>query len=161
MNIVIGPRYRGNLKTAVMNQKKIIPMRQNLIATVLTVVALAMSVPSDALGQASEKQSRPNKLQSTMGSDEKLGQELAGLYKTYREARKRGDIETMSRIVGDEWTVTNASGQIVTPSPADVKSGRFKDDIIPTIDNITARAYGDVAVLTFRSKSQVGDLQNL
>ncbi|HEX4945344.1 MAG TPA: nuclear transport factor 2 family protein, partial [Blastocatellia bacterium] len=77
---------------------------------------------------------------------------------TWREARKRGDTEAMSRLMAEEWTATNSDGLIITKERelAGAKAGNWKDRPINIKDKVTARAYGDTAVLTFRVKNETG-----
>ena len=95
--------------------------------------------------------------------DAKLGQELMGLHETWLQARKRGDTDTMSRLMADEWKVTLYTGGTVTRerSLAAAKAGNWKDRPIASHDQVEARAYGNTAVLTFRSKTEDGYVQTM
>jgi hypothetical protein len=121
---------------------------------IITLCLLAFA-PAFALGQGT------NKLISE--PDAKLTHELIALHQTWLEARKRGDTDMMSRLMADEWKVTLYTGGIVTRerSLAAAKAGNWKDRPIATHDNIEARAYGDTAVLTFRSKTEDGYVQTV
>lgn len=118
-------------------------------------LCLLTFVPAFALGQAAKSQAAQ--------PDVKLRQELMALFESWQEARKRGDTEAMSRLMADEWMITNADGYLVTRerSLASAKAGRWKDRPISAKDNVTARAYGDTAVLTFRSKVEGGYHQTI
>jgi hypothetical protein len=124
----------------------------NRIIIALLLLAFA---PTFALGQGTTGQaSQP---------DAKLGQELIALRKAWVEARKRRDAETMSRLMADEWTITTPEGNIVTreQSLARAKAGTSTILPDPAYDNVTARAYGDTAVLTFRAKNETGYTRQL
>lgn len=121
---------------------------------IITICLLAF-VSAFALGQGTKGQaSQP---------DAKLGQELMALNQTWFEARKRGDADAMSRLMADEWTITNDTGAIVNKerSLAGAKAGNWKDRPISPKDNVTARAYGNTAVLTYRSKTETGYTQTI
>ncbi|HEX4949287.1 MAG TPA: nuclear transport factor 2 family protein, partial [Blastocatellia bacterium] len=64
--------------------------------------------PPSSAGQGSQNQSVVEQ------PDAKLAQELMALNQTWREARKRGDTEAMSRLMAEEWTATNSDGLIIT-----------------------------------------------
>ena len=121
---------------------------------IITLCLLAF-VPAFALGQGAKQQaSQP---------DAKLGQELIALHKSWVEARKRGDTDAMSRLMADEWMVTVQTGHIVTRerSLASAKAGNWKDRPLATYDNVTARTYGDTAIITFRAKTEEGYVQTI
>jgi hypothetical protein len=95
--------------------------------------------------------------------DAKLAKELMAIHQQWLEARKRGDTETMARTLGDEWTITTYNGHIINKEQglADAKTSNQKDRLIGTHDNLIARAYGNTAVLTYRSKTQDGYIQTI
>lgn len=125
-------------------------MKRIIIALVLLAFVPAFALGQGAKGQASQP-------------DAKLAQELMALHQNWAEARERGDTETMSRLMAEEWTGLNDAGIILVRerSLASAKAGDWKDRPISTKDNATARLYGQTAVLTFRSKSERGYVQHL
>ncbi len=120
----------------------------------ITFILLAC-IPAFGLGQGTKGQVNP--------PDAKLGKELMAIHQAWLEARKRGDTEAMSRTLGDEWTITTYNGQIINKEQglADAKTGNWKDRPIASHDKITARAYGNTAILTYRSKTQDGYIQTI
>ena len=122
---------------------------------IIIALVLFASVPAFALGQGTRGQaSQP---------DAKLAQELMALVQTWQEARKRGDTEVMSRLMAEEWTALNDAGVIITRerSLAGAKVGIWKDRPISTKDKEVARAYGNTALLTYRSKTETVSVQTL
>lgn len=129
------------------------------ICIIATVLLMAQILSSTSVAQHKETMKRGGKENPSnkVIDDDKLGQELIGLYKEWREARKRGDKDAMSRIVADEWIVTPATGAIVDKAKSldEAKPETWKNDVIPPIDDVRARAYGDTAVLIFNTKGDI------
>jgi hypothetical protein len=80
--------------------------------------------------------------------DAKLAKELMAIHQQWLE---------------DEWTITTYNGHIINKEQglADAKTSNQKDRLIGTHDNLIARAYGNTAVLTYRSKTQDGYIQTI
>ena len=108
------------------------------IAIAVCVVVLVFAVTSIAQTPA----------QPTSGSVE---QEIIKLENGWNDAQIKNDGAFLDRILADDYTGTEANGNVVTKAQeiANLKPG---DSVVTSIvnDDYKVRVYGDVAVVTFR-----------
>ncbi len=94
------------------------------------------------------------KMTIKQSAEAKLEQELTKLFIEWLEARKRGDTEAMSKIMGEEWTITNAGGSVITRTITlnAAKQGIFKNATVDTsgVSDSKINVYGDTVVWNFR-----------
>lgn len=132
-------------------------MKRIVFTIDLMIMALVLSGTCLSQGIEAKKKSGKAESQIKMIDDDKLGEELIGLYKAWREARNRGDKDTMSRITADEWIITPSTGTIIEKAQSleGAKPESWKNDVIPPITDLKARRYGDTAVLIFNAKGDI------
>jgi len=92
--------------------------------------------------------------QSPNGSVER---EIRAMEHQWNEARAKGDVATLDRILVDDWTVTHGDGTTDTKARylADLKSGARQFSGGVTEDDVTVRVYGETAVASGSSNSAV------
>src|SRR5258706_2083288 len=84
-------------------------------------------------------------------------QEIRALETQWNDARAHADVETLDRILVDDWTVTHANGTTDTKAKylADLRSGARKFSAAVTVSDLVVRVYGDTAVASGSSDSTV------
>jgi len=107
----------------------------------LIVVALA-AMAAAGLGQSANKS---------------VEAEIYDMERQWNEARAKGDVATLDRILVDDWTVTHGDGTTDTKARylADLKSGARTFTGGVTESDLTVRVYGDTAVAAGSSDSTV------
>jgi len=86
-----------------------------------------------------------------------VDREIRRMEHQWNDARAKGDIATLNRILVDDWTVTHGDGTTDTKAKylADLKSGARQFSGGVTEDDVTVRIYGDTAVAAGSSNSTV------
>jgi len=84
-------------------------------------------------------------------------QEVLAVEQQWNDARARGDVATLDRILVDDWTVTHANGTTDTKAQylGDLKSGARKFSGAVTEHDVSVRFYGDTAIVAGSSQSTV------
>lgn len=120
---------------------------------ILAVAVLTVAASSPALTQTPDKK---------MGQEKPLGEKVAAISNVEQAVKQldtervqallRSDTTTLERIIADDYTNTNNSGEVLTKSQlmAEVKSGDLKYETID-IGDVQVRVYGDTAVFTGRA----------
>jgi ketosteroid isomerase-like protein len=110
---------------------------------ILAAVVLVLAVSCQAFAQA--KPAAPAKSAS-------VEQELIKLENDWNDAMVKRDVAALSRIVADDWTITDPDGTIVAKTEflANFKSG--VDAVSSAVaDEMKVRVYGDAAVVLGRN----------
>ncbi len=110
---------------------------------ILAVLVLVLAVSCQAFAQA--KPAAPVKSAS-------VEQELIKLENDWNDAMVKRDVAALSRIVADDWTITDPDGTIVAKTEflANFKSG--VDAVSSAVaDEMKVRVYGDAAVVLGRN----------
>ena len=96
----------------------------------------------------------PLAAQTTHGKAEP---EVLAVERQWNDARAKGDVATLDRILVDDWTVTHANGTTDTKARylADLKSGARTFSGAVTEQDVTVRFYGDAAIVAGSSQSTV------
>ena len=83
--------------------------------------------------------------------------EIRAMEHQWNEARAKGDVATLERILVDDWTVTHSDGTTDTKARylGDLKSGARQFSGSVTENDVTVRVYGDTAVAAGSSDSTV------
>jgi uncharacterized protein (TIGR02246 family) len=91
----------------------------------------------------------PPSVAASSAADQTAEKEIRQIEEELRVAVVKGDAATYERVMADDYTTTNIHGLTRTKAQlvSDVKSGVAKTESM-TLDNVTVRVYGDVAVLT-------------
>lgn len=84
-------------------------------------------------------------------------QDVLAVETQWNDARAKGDVATLDRILVDDWTVTHANGTTDTKARylADLKSGARKFSSAVTEHDVSVRFYGDTAIVAGSSQSTV------
>lgn len=120
----------------------------------LTLLTLMIVMSLTTMAWPTASNTKMPTTQSAESSQAKLEQELTKLFIEWHEARKRGDTEAMSKIMGEEWTFTNAVGEVITPKMTlnAAKLGFFKNAQVDTrgASDSKINVYGDILTWSFR-----------
>jgi ketosteroid isomerase-like protein len=83
--------------------------------------------------------------------------EIRAMEDQWNNARAKGDVATLDRILVDDWTVTHGDGTTDTKARylADLKSGARQFSGSVTENDLTVRVYGDTAIAAGSSESTV------
>lgn len=119
---------------------------------ILAVAVLTFSASSLALTQTPDKKMSQEKPVGEKMAASNVEQAVKKLDTERVQALLRSDTTTLERIISDDYTNTNNSGQVLTKAQlmAEVKSGDLKYETID-IDDVQVRVYGDTAVFTGRA----------
>lgn len=84
-------------------------------------------------------------------------QDVLAVEKQWNDARAKGDVAALDRILVDDWTVTHANGTTDTKARylGDLKSGARKFSGAVTEHDVSVRFYGDTAIVAGSSQSTV------
>lgn len=85
---------------------------------------------------------------STVG-DAKARHEIQAIEEQWHKALERVDVDWLDRLLSDDWTITNGSGQMISKSEllSDLRSGGIRYES-STPSEIKIRLHGNTAVVT-------------
>ena len=113
---------------------------------IVTIAALLAAAASFALGQTTDKQTKPAGEKADAAGVE---QELSRMTDQYIAALKGKDAAALGRLWADDLTFITSGGAVQTKAQrlADIQSGATKFDTLDAGDR-AMRVYGDAAVMT-------------
>lgn len=85
---------------------------------------------------------------TTVG-DAKVRHEISAIEEQWHKALERADVDWLDRLLSDDWTITNGSGQMISKSEllSDLRNGGIRyESSIPS--EIAIRLHGNTAVVT-------------